>query len=184
MHKVAQLLASSLGASFSLQAPADKQWGAITIKGLYSLLQISQESQSFIFHAGGTKVWDGMMGLVFDDKVDAAVGTIFYLKGNTRKIIEQYFFLNVSNSGSSFHFRASRSHSKHLLNLCCAKVKDSKIPISLFHFIYGIFSDLEAESSPGGLPSSDPSPPMYGYAWSRPFWSLSWRPPSSCIQQI
>ena len=90
MHKVAQLLASSLGASFSLQAPADKQWGAITLKGLYSLFQIFQECQSFIFHAGGTKVWDGMMGLVFDDKVDAAVGTIFYLKGNIRKIIYQY----------------------------------------------------------------------------------------------
>ena len=33
MHKVAQLLASSLGASFSLQPPADRQWGAINIKG-------------------------------------------------------------------------------------------------------------------------------------------------------
>ena len=32
-----------------------------------------------------------MMGLVFDDKVDAAVGTIFYLEGNIRKIIDQYF---------------------------------------------------------------------------------------------
>ena len=40
MHKVAQLLASSLGASFSLQAPADKQWGSITIKGLYSLSRV------------------------------------------------------------------------------------------------------------------------------------------------
>ena len=34
-----------------------------------------------------------MMGLVFDDKVDAAVGTIFYLEGNIRKIIDQYFVL-------------------------------------------------------------------------------------------
>ena len=25
-----------------------------------------------------------MMGLLYDDKVDAAVGTIFYLKGNIR----------------------------------------------------------------------------------------------------
>ena len=28
----------------------------------------------------GAKVWDGMMGLLFEDKVDAAVGTIFYLQ--------------------------------------------------------------------------------------------------------
>ena len=28
----------------------------------------------------GAKVWDGMMGLLYEDKVDAAVGTIFYLK--------------------------------------------------------------------------------------------------------
>ena len=36
MHKVAQVLASSLGASFTLQAPADKQWGAIINKGLHA----------------------------------------------------------------------------------------------------------------------------------------------------
>ena len=33
MHEVAQLLTASLGAAFSLQPPADNQWGAITMKG-------------------------------------------------------------------------------------------------------------------------------------------------------
>ena len=28
----------------------------------------------------GSQSWDGMMGLVYQDKVDAAVGTIFYVK--------------------------------------------------------------------------------------------------------
>ena len=89
MHKVAQLLASSLGASFSLQPPADRQWGAIKIKGFLHPPVIS--SQSFIF-TDGKKFWDGMMGLVYDDKVDAAVGTIFYLKVNIRITIYIYAF--------------------------------------------------------------------------------------------
>ena len=81
MYKVVKLLASSLGASFSLQPPADRQWGAIKIKGFLPPSVIS--SQSLIF-TDGKKFWDGMMGLVYDDKVDAAVGTIFYLKVNIK----------------------------------------------------------------------------------------------------
>ena len=88
MHKVAQLLASSLGASFSLQAPADRQWGAINIKGFLASPVITQARVSFF--TDGEKVWDGMMGLLYDDKVDAAVGTIFYLKGNIRITIHVY----------------------------------------------------------------------------------------------
>ena len=96
MYKVVKLLAASLGASFSLQPPADRQWGAIKIKGFLPPPVITViSSQSFIF-TDGKKFWDGMMGLVYDDKVDAAVGTIFYLKVvNIR--IAKYTFEKISS---------------------------------------------------------------------------------------
>ena len=95
MHKVAQLLASSLRASFSLQAPADRQWGAINIKGFLASPVITQVRVSLF--TDGKKVWDGMMGLLYDDKVDAAVGTIFYLKGNIKITIPYMYTSFLKN---------------------------------------------------------------------------------------
>ena len=85
------------------------------------------------------------MGLVYEDKVDAAVGTIFYLKGNLFCLT---FYLENSDSGSSVYFRASRSYSKHLLNLCCAKVKGLKKIIKHITLIVTLNCFLRGRTQP------------------------------------
>ena len=77
MYKISVMVAKSLNASFSMKPPPDNQWGSITSKCKKSRGCIVLRYNNCL---DGVKVWDGMMGLVHQDKVDAAVGTIFYVK--------------------------------------------------------------------------------------------------------
>ena len=76
MNRVSHLLAQSLRASFSLDPPPDRQWGAIDHRGECKILKIFYH----LILGDGEEYWNGMMGLLHQDKVDAAVGTIFYVK--------------------------------------------------------------------------------------------------------